>query len=45
MFVTSDDQLPVVEVDENFAGHAVYNDLHWLMKVLLEVLTIVVDDF
>ncbi|XP_069124546.1 ankyrin repeat and fibronectin type-III domain-containing protein 1-like isoform X1 [Argopecten irradians] len=33
VFVTSDDQLPVVEVDENFAGPAVYNDLHWLMKI------------
>ncbi|XP_033746779.1 uncharacterized protein LOC117331911 isoform X1 [Pecten maximus] len=33
VFVTSDEQLPVVEVDENFAGPAVYNDLHWLMKI------------
>ncbi|XP_021361615.1 ankyrin repeat and fibronectin type-III domain-containing protein 1-like isoform X2 [Mizuhopecten yessoensis] len=33
VFVTSDDQLPVMEVDENFAGPAVYNDLHWLMKI------------
>lgn len=34
VLVTSDDQLPVVEVDENFSGPSVNADLHWLMKVL-----------
>lgn len=33
VLVTSDDQLPVVEVDENFSGPTVNADLHWLMKV------------
>ena len=33
VLVTSDDQLPVVEVDENFSGPSVNADLHWLMKV------------
>lgn len=33
VLVTSDDQLPVVEVDENFSGPTVNADLHWLMKI------------
>ncbi|XP_061182067.1 ankyrin repeat and fibronectin type-III domain-containing protein 1-like isoform X2 [Saccostrea echinata] len=33
VLVTSDDQLPVVEVDENFSGPSVNADLHWLMKI------------
>ncbi|XP_052070242.1 ankyrin repeat and fibronectin type-III domain-containing protein 1-like isoform X3 [Mytilus californianus] len=33
VLVTGDDQLPIVEVDENFSGPSVYNDFHWLMKV------------
>ena len=33
VLVTSDDQLPIVEVDENFTGPSVNTDLHWLMKV------------
>lgn len=34
VLVTSDDQLPIVEVDENFSGPSIYNDFHWLMKVI-----------
>lgn len=33
VLVTSDDMLPIVEVDENFSGPNVYGDFHWLMKV------------
>lgn len=44
VLVTSDDQLPVVEVDENFSGPSVNADLHWLMKVRYEKFTVVYQD-
>ena len=33
VLVTSEDQLPIVEVDETFAGPSINLDLYWLMKV------------
>ncbi|KAL5018407.1 hypothetical protein ScPMuIL_004129 [Solemya velum] len=33
ILVTSEEQLPVVEVDENFSGPSVHVDFHWLMKI------------
>ncbi|XP_060592854.1 ankyrin repeat and fibronectin type-III domain-containing protein 1-like isoform X3 [Ruditapes philippinarum] len=33
VLVTSEEQIPIVEVDETFAGPSLYLDLYWLMKV------------
>ncbi|KAL3877491.1 hypothetical protein ACJMK2_035191, partial [Sinanodonta woodiana] len=32
VLVTSEDQLPIVEVDENYTNPSVHTDFHWLMK-------------
>nr|XP_006816761.1 PREDICTED: ankyrin repeat and fibronectin type-III domain-containing protein 1-like [Saccoglossus kowalevskii] len=32
VLVTTDDQIPIVEVDENFSSN-IHHDFHWLMKV------------
>ena len=33
VLVTSEEQLPIIEVDENFSGTSIQSDLYWLMKV------------
>lgn len=33
VLVTSEEQVPIVEVDENFASPSLHPDLYWLMKV------------
>ncbi|KAK3092698.1 hypothetical protein FSP39_006121 [Pinctada imbricata] len=32
IFITSDDQLPIVKVDDNFTGSSITADMHWFMK-------------
>jgi hypothetical protein len=43
VLVTSDDQMPVVEVDENFSGPSVNADLHWLMKVQYKMIKLYIE--
>ncbi|KAH9514239.1 Ankyrin-repeat and fibronectin type III domain-containing 1 [Bulinus truncatus] len=33
IFVSSEEHLPVLEVDESFSGPSIQNDLYWLLKV------------
>ncbi|BFZ17311.1 hypothetical protein BsWGS_20349 [Bradybaena similaris] len=33
ILVTSEEQLPIIEVDETFSGPSIQNDLYWLLKV------------
>ncbi|RUS88955.1 hypothetical protein EGW08_003291, partial [Elysia chlorotica] len=33
LLVTSEEQLPIIEVDETFSGPSIQNDLYWLLKV------------
>ncbi|KAL8574570.1 hypothetical protein ACOMHN_047287 [Nucella lapillus] len=33
VLVTSDEQIPIVEVDENFSGTSIQSELYWLMKI------------
>ncbi|GFN78198.1 ankyrin repeat and fibronectin type-iii domain-containing protein 1, partial [Plakobranchus ocellatus] len=33
LLVTSDEQLPIIEVDETFSAPSIQNDLYWLLKV------------
>ncbi|XP_025094555.1 ankyrin repeat and fibronectin type-III domain-containing protein 1-like isoform X5 [Pomacea canaliculata] len=33
VLVTSEEQLPIIEVDESFSGTSIQNDLYWLMKI------------
>ena len=33
ILVTNEDNLPIIEVDENFNNSTLYSDFHWLMKV------------
>ncbi|XP_070186846.1 ankyrin repeat and fibronectin type-III domain-containing protein 1-like isoform X2 [Littorina saxatilis] len=33
VLVTSEEQIPIVEVDENFSGTSIQSDLYWLMKI------------
>ena len=33
LLVTSEEQLPIIEVDDTFSGPSIQNDLYWLLKV------------
>ncbi|ESO85784.1 hypothetical protein LOTGIDRAFT_235745 [Lottia gigantea] len=33
ILLTSEDQIPIVEVDENFSGTSIQSDLYWMMKI------------
>jgi hypothetical protein len=33
ILVTNEDNLPIVEVDENYSSASLNSDFHWLMKV------------
>ncbi|KAK6171591.1 hypothetical protein SNE40_019746 [Patella caerulea] len=33
VLLTSEDQIPIVEVDENFSGTSIQSDLYWMMKI------------
>ena len=33
ILVTNEENLPILEVDENFSGMNLHSDFHWLMKV------------
>ncbi|XP_041363678.1 ankyrin repeat and fibronectin type-III domain-containing protein 1-like [Gigantopelta aegis] len=33
VLVTSEEQLPIVEVDENFSGTSIQSELYWIMKI------------
>ncbi|XP_067670804.1 ankyrin repeat and fibronectin type-III domain-containing protein 1-like isoform X2 [Haliotis asinina] len=33
VLVTSEEQLPIIEVDENFSGPSIQSDLYWMMKI------------
>ena len=33
ILITSDGNLPIVDVDENFVSQTLNDDLYWLMKV------------
>lgn len=33
ILITQEDQLPVVEVDENFSSTSIHSDFYWLMKI------------
>ncbi|XP_076458760.1 ankyrin repeat and fibronectin type-III domain-containing protein 1-like isoform X2 [Babylonia areolata] len=33
VLVTSEEQVPIVEVDENFSGTSIQSELYWLMKI------------
>lgn len=36
VLVTSEEQLPIIEVDENFSGTSIQSDLYWMMKVCIK---------
>ena len=33
ILVTGDDNLPIIDIDENFSSQNLNADFHWLMKV------------